>query len=79
MTSGVVLLSMPRAQVTVDGVVQAKSATVTVQGDQAVAVDRGTSVTLRMPVASFERLTRKSARVTGTDGTVWVCERRGGG
>lgn len=79
MTSGTVTLAMPRAQVTVDGVVVAKSATVTVQGGQAVAVARGENVELRMAVANVERRQRNLATVVGTDGTVWSCQRRRGG
>lgn len=78
MTSGTVILAMPRAQVTIAGQVVAKSATVTVQGGQAVAIARGENVELRMAVADVVRQ-RNQAAVTGTDGTVWNCQRRRGG
>jgi hypothetical protein len=78
MASGVVTFSLARAKVTSDGEVLAKSATVTVQGGEAVAIDRSGGVELRMRGAVVSR-TRKSAIIEGEDGTTWEVARLGCG
>lgn len=75
MTSGAIQLAMNRTRVTIDGTEVAPSATVTVQGGEAVAIDRSASVELRMPVASITR-GRRDTTVVGTDGTTWTLVRR---
>lgn len=75
MSSGAIQLAMNRTRVTIDGTEVAPSATVTVRGGEAVAIDRGASVELRMAVASITR-SRRDTTVVGTDGTTWTLVRR---
>lgn len=79
MAGGASQLSMARAQVTIAGEVVARRATVTVMGQRAEVIDRAANLELTMDVARIEQPTLRSARITGLDGTVWECQRMGGG
>lgn len=75
MGSGAYQLSMNRTRVTIAGEQVAASATVTVRGNEARAIDRSAGVDLTMQVATIER-TRANTTVTGEDGTTWTLVRR---
>ncbi len=69
-------LLVSRAKVTAGTEVLSERATVSVQNG--IATLKAPGVDLSMPVASIEKA-RRSATVTGTDGTVWVVARQGCG